>query len=239
MMVESREDGDVEVTAPQGEPPTPHGEPAPRASNVSDNNGIRAASEPADEDESLPQSPMTMQDGIRAVQQAFANASPAPRWPMYVRQAKQFLKTRIDAFDERKYGFASVVDLLRAAGKEGVLRIERDRHGAVRVFAGPKMTASPPMPDVEETTDETPIEAREEVVAEEAFTGEPVAADVVEEPPIVDVQAIEQSDIVEEVATPAKKTARKRKAAAPKPKAAKANTSSRRTRRAASTRSVA
>jgi hypothetical protein len=101
------------------------------------------------------------------------------------------------------------------------------------------MTASPPMPDVEETTDETPIEAREEVVAEEAFTGEPVAADVVEEPPIVDVQAIEQSDIVEEVATPAKKTARKRKAAAPKPKAAKANTSSRRTRRAASTRSVA
>jgi uncharacterized protein (TIGR00288 family) len=239
MMVESREDGDVEVTAPQGEPPTPHGEPAPRASNVRDNNGSRAASEPADEDESLPQSPMTMQDGIRAVQQAFANASPAPRWPMYVRQAKQFLKTRIDAFDERKYGFASVVDLLRAAGKEGVLRIERDRHGAVRVFAGPKMTASPPMPDVEETTDETPIEAREEVVAEEAFTGEPVAADVVEEPPIVDVQAIEQSDIVEEVATPAKKTARKRKAAAPKPKAAKANTSSRRTRRAASTRSVA
>jgi len=45
--------------------------------------------------------------------------------------------------------------------------------------------------------------------------------------------SIEQSDIVEEVATPAKKTARKRKAAAPKPKAAKANTSSRRTRRAA------
>ena len=41
---------------------------------------------------------------------------------MYVRQAKQFLATAIEGFDERKYGFASVVDLLRAAGKEGVLR---------------------------------------------------------------------------------------------------------------------
>ena len=58
-----------------------------------------------------------MQDGIRAVQQAFTQASPAPRWPMYVRQAKQFLKTSIEGFDERKYGFASVVDLLRAAGE--------------------------------------------------------------------------------------------------------------------------
>ena len=42
----------------------------------------------------------------------------------------------IEGFDERKYGFASVVDLLRAAGKEGVFRIERDRQGAVRVFPG-------------------------------------------------------------------------------------------------------
>src|SRR4029434_8741393 len=65
------------------------------------------------------------------------------RWPMYVRQAKQFLRNAIDGFDERKYGFVSVVDLLRAAGKEGVLRIERDRQGAVRVFPGPNVSAQP------------------------------------------------------------------------------------------------
>ena len=82
---------------------------------------------------------MTMQDGIRAVQKAFGGPTP-PRWPMYVRQAKQFLRNAIDGFDEKNYGFASVVDLLRAAGKEGVLRIERDRQGAVRVFPGPKLT---------------------------------------------------------------------------------------------------
>ena len=63
---------------------------------------------------------MTMQDGIRAVQQAFTGSAQPTRWPLYVRQAKQFLRTAIDGFDERKYGFASVVDLLRAAGKEGV-----------------------------------------------------------------------------------------------------------------------
>jgi uncharacterized protein (TIGR00288 family) len=88
-------------------------------------------------------SPMTMQDGIRAVQRAIHDAQTPPRFPMYVRQAKQFLRTAIEGFDERKYGFASVVDLLRAAGKEGVLRIERDRQGAVRVFPGPNLVARP------------------------------------------------------------------------------------------------
>ncbi|MEE8542692.1 MAG: NYN domain-containing protein, partial [Gammaproteobacteria bacterium] len=85
----------------------------------------------ADGDEDvLPASPMTMQDGIRAVLDAFGGAATPPRWPMYVRQAKQFLRNAVAGFDEKHYGFASVTDLLRAAGKEGVLRVERDRQGA-------------------------------------------------------------------------------------------------------------
>src|SRR6185503_14228113 len=108
-----------------------------------------------EEEETLPASPMSMQDGIKAVQHAFANAAQI-RWPMYVRQARQFLRTAIQGFDERKYGFASVVDLLRAAGKEGVFRIERDRQGAVRVFPGvnltPKTGAMDGLPvDIDET----------------------------------------------------------------------------------------
>ena len=189
MMVESREDGDVEVTTPQPETATRvQSDEAPRV----------------DEDEdAMPVSPMTMQDGIRAVQQAFTQASPAPRFPMYVRQAKQFLKTHIEGFDERKYGFASVVDLLRAAGKEGVLKLERDRHGAFRVFAGAKLSAVPAMPvDVEETT----IEVVEEVVAQETLAAEPV-----EEAPIVEAETVEPA--------PAK-TPRRRKTA-PKAKAEK------------------
>ena len=106
-----------------------------------------------EDEESLPASPMTMQDGIRAVQRAIHEAATPPRFPMYVRQAKQFLRNAIEGFDERKYGFASVVDLLRAAGKEGVLRIERDRQGAVRVFPGPNLAVKPAVPRFQEPVD--------------------------------------------------------------------------------------
>jgi uncharacterized LabA/DUF88 family protein len=135
MLVEAREGAEgaiqapavVAVAEPGAEPPG-HLTPTTPVETESD-------------DEALPVAPMTMQDGIRAVQQAFGSATAPPRWPMYVRQAKQFLRNAVEGFDERQYGFASVVDLLRAAGKEGVLRVERDRQGAVRVFAGPKLTA--------------------------------------------------------------------------------------------------
>jgi hypothetical protein len=163
---------------------------------------------------------MTMQDGIRAVQHAFAQASPPPRWPMYVRQAKQFLKARIEGFDERKYGFASVVDVLRAAAKDGVLKLERDRHGAFRVFAGPKLTAPQPRIEVEES----PLDVAGEVVSEEPPTMTMIA-EPIEESPIVDVQPVEAAEMPPTDSgpepAPLKKSARKRKTAAPKPRAAK------------------
>jgi len=127
------------------------------------------------DDETLPPSPMTMQDGIRAVQQVFGGAAAALRWPLYVRQAKQFLRASIEGFDERHYGFASVVDLLRAAGKEGVLRVERDRHGAIRVFPGAKLAQAAPA----------------SAVVEEAVAADAVAVEAVAEPPIVDAEAVE------------------------------------------------
>jgi len=211
MMVESREDGEVEIATPQGEQ-TPAADGA-----LAD--GGRVLADPADDEDSLPQSPMTMQDGIRAVQHAFAQAAPPPRWPMYVRQAKQFLKARIEGFDERKYGFASVVDVLRAAAKDGVLKLERDRHGAFRVFAGPKLTAAPPRVEVEEP----PLDVAGEVVEEEPST---IAAEPIEEPPIVDVQPVEVAEMPPtesepEPVAPPRKTARKRKTPGPKPRAAK------------------
>ncbi|MDO8631538.1 MAG: OST-HTH/LOTUS domain-containing protein, partial [Phycisphaerales bacterium] len=39
-------------------------------------------------------------------------------------------------FDERQYGFGGLMDLLRACQKEGLLRVERDRRGGLRVFPG-------------------------------------------------------------------------------------------------------
>jgi hypothetical protein len=232
MMVEAREDGDADATEQPGEAASPQRESAARSDESARRPVSDQAAPPAtdDDEESLPQSPMTMQDGIRAVQQAFATASPAPRWPMYVRQAKQYLKTRIDAFDERKYGFASVVDLLRAAGKEGVLRVERDRHGAVRVFPGQKLSAQPPMPDVDEMIEDAPIEATEEFVPEAAAAASTVQAEIVEEAPIVDAQALEEPAV--EDGTP-KKSARKRKAPAKATKTTRARKSTRKKSEAA------
>ena len=53
---------------------------------------------------------------------------------MYPRQFKQFLKNAQPDFDERKYG--SIADLMRACQKDGILRLERDRQGGLRVFVG-------------------------------------------------------------------------------------------------------
>jgi uncharacterized protein (TIGR00288 family) len=197
MLVESRDgdSGDVVVQAPSHERPAPEQAP-PR---------IEPDMPPAegDEEESFPSSPMSMQDGIRAVQHAFGNQAQPPRWPMYVRQAKQYLRNAIDGFDERKYGFASVVDLLRAAGKEGVLRIERDRQGAVRVFPGANLGGRPqphaaeqnvePVAD-EMAADETAVDA--EAVTEAAEV-EPAITEPVDEQPIVDAETV--ADAVDHV----------------------------------------
>ena len=219
MLVESREGGAGDVVV--------HAEPAERRAEP-----VARVAEPevshldSDDEEAVPPSPMSMQDGIRAVQQAFGQTTTL-RWPTYVRQAKQYLRSAIEGFDERKYGFASVVDLLRAAGKEGVLRIERDRQGAVRVFPGVNLGGRPssavvevPEPAVESSVEDT-IDAVAEPVAID-----PVIAEPVDEAPIVDVEPVDalQAEAVLEPA-PARKGTRRRPTPTPKTaKAAKAKT---------------
>jgi uncharacterized LabA/DUF88 family protein len=75
-------------------------------------------------------------EGISEVRRLFQSAQQPPRWPMYVRQAKQFMRNVDSTFDERKFGFNSIVDLLRACQREGLFRIERDRQGVMRLFQG-------------------------------------------------------------------------------------------------------
>ena len=88
--------------------------------------------------------------------QVLAEATTPPRWPMYLRQMKQFIRTARPDFDERRYG--SLPDLLRACQKDGLLRLERDRQGGLRAFAGSSRgssvphgwgTLASPQPDVE------------------------------------------------------------------------------------------
>jgi uncharacterized protein (TIGR00288 family) len=79
-------------------------------------------------------------DGVRVAGQHMANAVNA-RWPMYLRNVKQIL--RAAGFDERRYGFGGLLDLLKACQREGLVRVERDRRGGLRVFQGPAMSRTP------------------------------------------------------------------------------------------------
>jgi hypothetical protein len=77
---------------------------------------------------------LTLADGVALVRQVLAESTVPPRWPMYLRQMKQFLRNARPDFDERRYG--SLQDLLRACQKAGLVRLERDRQGGLRAFAG-------------------------------------------------------------------------------------------------------
>jgi uncharacterized LabA/DUF88 family protein len=72
-------------------------------------------------------------EGVRLVGQILRNASNA-RWPMYLRNVKQILRATDGGFDERRYGFGGLMDLLRACQRDGLVRVERDRRGGLRVF---------------------------------------------------------------------------------------------------------
>ena len=242
MLVESIEDGSpADVHAPAPETTDAEQQPAveqSRGRHVAprDTQGVQPDDVDADE-EQMPVSPMSPQDGIRAVQHAFTVTPPA-RWPLYVRQAKQHLRTAIDGFDERRYGFASVVDLFRAAGKEGVFRIERDRQGAIRLFPGANLAPKPATPvdepgiiDVEGEAFAAPVDSE--------FVSEPVA-----DSPMVDAEPVLiDDDNIGNVAgphEPKQRITRKRKSPSPRaPRAAKvASAAKPRSRKPAAAKSV-
>ena len=106
-------------------------------------------------------------DGIREIRRMLLTSPKPPRWPMYIRQLKQFLRNVDANFDERRYGFETLGDLMRACQREGLLRIERDRQGGMRIFPGNVTQA---MPEPEETTADRAV--AEDVAAE----NEPIAA---------------------------------------------------------------
>ncbi len=100
-------------------------------------------------------------EGVELVRQLLADPPQPPRWPMYLRQIKQFIRASYPDFDDRKYG--SIVDLMRACQKEGLIKLERDRQGGLRVFGagGSAAMASGPnaMPDAEAETESEPAPA--------------------------------------------------------------------------------
>ena len=173
-------------------------------------------------------------DGIREVRRLFQSAQNPPRWPMYLRQAKQFLRNVDSSFDERRYGFSSLIDLVRACQREGLFRLERDRQGVMRIFPGNVMLSSGPAgvdadadltPGIDEQPQYNEAAASEQVVPEWPAAGERderLAADLVEgdvvqeieEPPSVievsDAQPVEPRDAEGRASRPRRSRARHR-----------------------------
>jgi uncharacterized LabA/DUF88 family protein len=179
------------------------------------------------------------EEGLRIIQDAFQNPRFTPHWPMYLRNVKQFIKNATPAFDERKYGFPSFMDAVRAAQRAGILRMDRNRQGILRVYPGSLIqTPPPPPPQAREHAYEHAY-VEEQAAVEETLVVE--AEPIIEAAPVDEVidvptesidmeQPTEEQPVVEEgekpvrkrkTATPSGTTARKR-AASTKPRAAAA-----------------
>jgi len=87
-------------------------------------------------------------EGVRLAGQILGAVTNA-RWPMYLRNVKQILRAA-GGFDEQRYGFGGLMDLLRACQREGLIRLERDRRGGLRVFQGSAHPGAAPRADAAE-----------------------------------------------------------------------------------------
>jgi OST-HTH/LOTUS domain len=142
-------------------------------------------------------------DGIREVRRLFQLAQNPPRWPMYIRQAKQFLRNVDASFDERKFGFASLVDLMRACQREGLFRIERDRQGVMRIFPGNVMQVVPEPVTVEpDEAEEDTQRAFVDVSGEPEAIGEPSSEPWRPDPETTAEPEVVDGDVLQEMEAP-------------------------------------
>jgi uncharacterized LabA/DUF88 family protein len=198
---------------------------APKASAPAAEATPASMTELLEQPDSVPQplnQDASLGDGVALVRRVLSDTTMQPRWPMYPRQFKQFLKSAQPDFDERRYG--SIADLMRACQKDGLLRLERDRQGALRVFA----SGGAPRASVPHGWGVGQRENGHE--AETPAIDVPPVLEVVPEvvaPEVVDAQVAE---VIEDAPVPkAKRPTRARKTVAktPAPKGSKAAKSSR------------
>ena len=100
-------------------------------------------------------------DATRILEELLRESKTKPHWPMYLRTFKQFLRSLQPGFDERQYGLASTYDLVRQASRDGLLRVERNRQGILRIFPAERFPRAP-----QETPTGEPIPVEERIPVE-------------------------------------------------------------------------
>lgn len=145
----------------------------------------------------------------------FGRAAQAPRWPMYVRQLKQYLRGIDPNFDEHRWGFGTIMEFLRVVQREGLLRLERDRRGQIRVFPGSALPAASSGLAAPASREEQSGDLRDVVEAEPV---EEVSGNIALEPDVAHMDSADaeppQSEMIEmdEARQAAPKARRARKA---------------------------
>ena len=162
--------------------------------------------------------PALQADGYRAMERVFLKPGAVTRWPLYLRQAKAVLRAGDEGFDERKYGFAGLVEALRFGQREGLFRLDRDRQGVLRVYPG-QLLQRAEGGGVMAGADGAPSH-REPIMAAAAAPASPVDEPLDVAEPIEDTAAAASSG-ADEAPAPAAKAAKRRAGAAKKPAAAK------------------
>jgi uncharacterized LabA/DUF88 family protein len=122
------------IDQPEGARDIPAEQTQPQPVGLAEGDGEGGFDAPRPAASGPPPSELSLADGVALVRAVLAESTTPPRWPMYLRQMKQFLRNARPDFDERRYG--SLQDLLRACQKDGLVRLERDRQGGLRAFAG-------------------------------------------------------------------------------------------------------
>ena len=100
-------------------------------------------------------------EATRILEELLRDSRVRPHWPMYLRTFKQYLRSLQPPFDERQYGLASTYDLVRQASRDGLLRVERNRQGILRIFPSERFLRAAQESPVEDSVsvEEEPIPA--------------------------------------------------------------------------------
>ena len=147
-------------------------------------------------------------EAVGLLRRVIENAATPLRWPMYVRNVKQLMRAAEAGFDERRYGFGGILDLLRGAQRDNILRLERDRQGVLRVFPGaalqrpspgaPEAASEPVLdaepveaPDLETADAEVPATAGTEMTPSQVEAEEAAAAAPADQDATVEAESVE------------------------------------------------
>jgi hypothetical protein len=136
-----------------------------------------------------------VEEGVRALFDVFQNAKNPPHWPMYLRNVKQYVKNAAPSYDERRYGFVNFLEAVRAAGRSGLFRLERNRQGILRIFAGNQFPRPLPVPvfDIENELTSQPEVAEAVAVPDEPMPMPEEASPVLlEELPVEEVAVADE-----------------------------------------------